>query len=321
MRTHGWARGLLRAGSVACGLALAMSGAAADWVGRPFNPPVGSRWIIQRDLTSEDNDNGTLSGHTMKITSELTIEAKLAEGFRVAYARRASSYEGDPTDAAAARAALAALQGLLYRVVTDAAGKPLRIENLDETIATQKKMADALAATGKDAQTRAAIMKLVGDMAGVDGARAAELYLDELPNLAVGQDTGLKIGEVRRSAAAEHNQFGLAAFVKNVTFSIASVDEASGEVHLTLTEVTDPDSMRTALIGMYEKLRASDPEGVEEKIRIVKSMTLSQENRTEFDVVDGMTRRTRSLLTTRRTVAGDTLVMTTRTSVSVSPAP
>jgi hypothetical protein len=312
---------VLRAGLVAGILALAASAAAADWVEPTFNPPVGSRWIIQRDLTEQTDDNGTLSASTLKITSLLTIEAKAADGLRVTYARTASSYDGDPEEAATSRPVLAALQGLVYRVVTDAAGKPLRVENLDEVIATQKKMVEALAATGKDPQIQAAVVKSLGDMAGVDAARAAELYLDELPNLAVGQNTGLKIGEVRRSAPTQHNMFGLSAFLKTTTLSIVSVDAASGEVHLTLTEVTDPDSMRAMLVGLYEKTRDSDPAEADRNIEQVKSMALSQETRTEFDVVDGMTRRTRSLSTTSRDLAGNKFIDTTRTSVSVSPAP
>jgi hypothetical protein len=78
---------------------LAMDSAFADdWPERPYNPPVGSRWIIQRDLFTEQNDDGTISKKTFKITSELKITRKTPTGFRITYARRNSSYESDNTE-------------------------------------------------------------------------------------------------------------------------------------------------------------------------------------------------------------------------------
>jgi hypothetical protein len=50
-------------------------------------------------------------------------------------------------------------------------------------------------------------------------------------------------------------------------------------------------------------------------------MTISQENRTDFDVVDGMTRRMETLSTTSRTLANTRRVVTSRTVVTVSPPP
>ncbi|MGD0641346.1 MAG: hypothetical protein ABSC22_11420, partial [Roseiarcus sp.] len=212
------------------------------------------------------------------------------------------------------------LQGIRYVVVTDAAGKPLRVENLSEAIAARKKMVDALAATATDPRVAAAVTSVFADFANLDPASAAASALDELPTLAIGQNTGLKIGEARRVASTPQVGPGF-EIAKTTTLSIASADEATGEVHLTLTEVSDPESMRAMLVGMYSRMRPSDPAGADAAIALVKRMTISQENRTDFDVVDGMTRRMETLSTTSRTLANTRRVVTSRTVVTVSPPP
>lgn len=304
---------------LAAGVAFASSQAAAGWVERPFDPAVGSRWIIQEDHTEEDNDNGTIAKSTKSVTSEMTIEAKIAEGFRLTYMRSASSFTGDPEDTASSRAALAALQGIRYVVITNAAGKPLRVENFGEAVAARKRMTEAVAATAADPQTKAIVQKVFADFANLDPASAAASALDELPTLAIGQNTGLKIGAAKTSATAE--QSGFAAIGESTTLSIVDADEATGEVHLTLAEVSDPESMRAMLLDIYGRMRADDPEGVDAAIAQIKRMTLSQENRTDFDVVGGMTRRMDISSTTSRALGSDRRVVTSRTVVSVSPAP
>ena len=53
-------------------LAFAPGACAADWVERPFDPPAGSRWIIQSDETSEDNRDGHVQTSVMKETIGVT---------------------------------------------------------------------------------------------------------------------------------------------------------------------------------------------------------------------------------------------------------
>jgi hypothetical protein len=50
-------------------------------------------------------------------------------------------------------------------------------------------MVDRLAATNDNAQLVAAVRNLLSGMADIDAAQAAELYLDDLPALARGQNT------------------------------------------------------------------------------------------------------------------------------------
>jgi len=68
--------------ALAAAPACAAAPAFADWTEPPYDPPVGSRWIIQRDLDTEENYDGAINRSTFRITSELRIEAKPPTGFR-----------------------------------------------------------------------------------------------------------------------------------------------------------------------------------------------------------------------------------------------
>jgi len=299
------------------GLALScLPAAAADSVERAFNPPVGSRWIIEMAVNKEEarHENGrdSLKKSTRKITSELTIEAKTATGYRVIYRRTKFSYDGEPEKAAAMRSALAALNNITLRVTTDASGKPLQVENIDDIKAGLRTMVDRLAAANDNAQLAAAVRNLLAGMADIDGAKAAELYLDELPALARGQNTGLKIGEVRRASTAEPNPLG--TMVTNTELSIASADPVSGRVRLLRTESYDAESIRQFLSAMVTRAGGSNAGDM-------KEMKISLDGRTEIDVADGMTRALHEQSTMSANLMGNTVVTTDRKDVTVSPAP
>jgi len=300
--------------------AFASAGAfAADWVERPYNPPIGSRWIIQRDLYAEQNDNGTISKKTFKITSELKIVGKTAEGFEVIYARRNFSYDNDDAEEQAmARPALQALQGIEYRVVTDAAGTPQRVENLADVKSAVRGMIDAIAKGNSDPQVAEAMRQTLAPMLEVDEAGAAGFYLDQLPALAAGQNTGLKLGETRRNSITRSSPLG--DLVINRTLTIAEADAATGDVKIVLTESYDPDSIRAFLHQMLERLGRNGTD-VSEPEKNIKDLELSLDGRTEYKVVDGMTRSLVEESTTIANLSGTRRVIKDRKVVTVTPAP
>ena len=276
---------------VGAGLAtiLAAGGAAAaDWVERPYDPPVGSRWIIQRDLFTEQDDAGVISKKTFKITSELKIVGKDATGFSIVYARRASSYDNDDKDEeATARPAIAALQGIEYHVTTDLAGKPLRVDNLDDVKTAVRNLIGSLTTSSKDSTIAAALRQTVAPMLDIDEKSAAELYMDQLPALALAQNTGLKMGETRRDSVTQPNPIG--KLVINRGFTLVEADPVSGEAKFVLTESYDPDSMRAFQTQFLERLRRQGAD-VSETEKTVNEMKMSLDNRSEFKVIEGMTR-------------------------------
>ena len=296
-----------------------VSALADDWTERPYNPPVGSRWIIQRDLFTEQNDEGTISKKTFRITSELKITEKTPTGFRITYARRNSSYESDNTEQQAMiRPALAALQGVEYHASTDAAGKPLRVDNIEDVKAALRGMADSIAKGSGGPEVASVVQQMLAPMLQVDETSAAELYLDQLPALALTQNTGLKLGEIRRDSISQPNPMG--KLVINRALEIAEADPATGDVKYVLTESYDPASMQAFLVQLLERLGRTGTD-VSEPEKNIKDLVMSLDERTESKVTDGMTRSMIEESTSNADLPGTKRVIKSRKVVTVTPAP
>jgi hypothetical protein len=292
---------------------------AGDWVERPYNPPVGSRWTIQRDLFTEQNEDNAITKRTFKITSELKIVGKDATGFSVTYVRRASSYESDDKQAEhMARAALTALQNIEYHVVTDAAGKPLRVDNLNDVKSAVRGLIDGIAGASSDPTIAAVVRQTLAPMLDMDERSAAELYLDQLPVLALAQNTGLKPGETRRDSLTEKNPIG--NLVVNRSLAIAHADPVSGDVTVVLTESYDPESMRALIQQLLERIGRQGAD-VNEPEKNLKDLRMSNDSRSEFQVVDGMTRSMTEDSTTDANLTGTRRITKSHKVVTVTPAP
>lgn len=136
---------------VLAGTLVSATGArAAEWVERPFDPPVGSRWIIQSNDTTEDDRDGHSQTSVTTMTSELTIEQKTADGFRVTYVVRNATYEGDARTAALVEPMTKALENVVVHGVTAPNGMPLRLENLAEVQTAARTAIDNLTAALAD---------------------------------------------------------------------------------------------------------------------------------------------------------------------------
>jgi hypothetical protein len=308
---------LVAAAGLACLLA-APTARPADWVERPYNPPAGSRWTIERDLSTEQNDDGKISKKTFNITAELKIVGKNASGFDIVYARRGFSYDNDDKEEEAmARPAVAALQGIEYRVSTDLAGKPVRVDNFDDVKAALRKLIDSIATSYNDPNIAAVLRQTLAPMLDIDEKSAAELYMDQLPTLAMAQNSGLKPGETRRDSVEQANPIG--KLVINRTFTLAAADPASGDAKFVLTESYDPESMRAFQTSLLERLRRQGTD-VSEPEKNVKEMEMSLDNRSEFKVVGGMTREIVEDSTMIAKLVGTRRVIKSHKVVSVTEA-
>src|ERR1700689_4894024 len=83
------------------------------WAEPRFDPPVGSKWIVSREVNVEKNAGGTMVGHTLKQTALLTVEEKTADGYVMTYERQSSTYEGDASGDSVERIAYAAEKGVV----------------------------------------------------------------------------------------------------------------------------------------------------------------------------------------------------------------
>jgi len=294
--------------------------AAADsWVEPKFDPPVGSKWTVQREINVEKTEHGTLIGHTLKQIALLTVEEKTADGYVMTYDRQSSSYEGDPAGASRQRITFAAEQGMPLRFATDASGKPLRIVNFAEFKTALKEAIAAQPIATANSETLAATRRLADRMVSVDDQKAAELYLDELPMLALGQNTGLQPGDIHRSTLPVANAL-VDGISKVLVLSIARDDPATGKVRYLMTETYDPDSMK-ALVGQAAKDAALTHVSADALDNALQSAAVVGVARAQLDVAGGMTRELRRQWVTSFRELGSTATVTSEDElVTISPA-
>lgn len=297
---------------------------AADSSERPFNPPVGSRWIIETETGTDDVRPEGRRNSLIKARAELTIEAKTAEGFRIVYVRRGATAEGNDPSLPMLRAGMQAVIDVPIRATTDMHGKPVRVDNLDEAKAAMRDAVEKVTAPFKDKpQVLAALQKLMARLTEADAVQAASDYLDELPDLAKAQGTGMKQGEVRRSTDMVNNPLGGGAMKSNSTFELKEADAATGKRVFVNTTSYDAAAIKEATQSLGKKLMAAGGSGVTSAQidSILKQMDLSLDERTTFEVEDGMTRRVteQSVMTVR--ALGHNLQKTESKTIAVTPAP
>src|SRR5215469_6302664 len=132
------------------------------------------------------------------------------------------------------------------------------------------------------------------------------------------QTTGLKIGETRTDTLTRPFPGG-GQIQENRSLTIAHADTASGNVTFILTTTGEPGSLRTALIGMMEQLGETNPEA-KRQAEALKELQISQESRTEIDVVGGMARQLRVETTTAESLHGNSTLTVVHKTVSVIAA-
>ena len=298
---------------------------AADAAERPYNPPVGSHWIIEAETGSDEARPEGLRHQLIKTRSELSIDEKIADGFHITYVNRGATAEGNAPMLPVMLSALKALENVPIHATTDLAGKPVRVDNLDEAKAAMRNMLGNLTAPFKDKpQVLAVLNQMVNGLIEVDANQAAASYMEELPSLAKAQNTGMKPGEVRRSTKTVDNPLGGGGTLKsNATFELTEADAATGKREFVQTSSYDEASMKELMQSVTGKLMAAagDPAQTERIAKLVQEMALTQDERTTFEVEDGMTRKITEKSVTVARVMGHSLSKTQTKTVTVSPAP
>jgi hypothetical protein len=214
-------------------------------------------------------------------------------------------------------------QDVVIRVTTDPAGKPLRIDNLDEARAAMRRSAENLAPQfAERPAARALFGQLVSELTEVNADHAASAYMDALASLAVAQNAGMKPGEFRWTSKPAQNPLGGDALMSNERFELSNAD-ATGR--LTFVDVTsiDPAAMNDFMQSFAKSLLAASGNSVTpERIDLlVKSMVFSFDKRGEFQVENGMTRRLAEKSTTVFRGMEQNLIQTELRTIAVTPAP
>jgi hypothetical protein len=301
-----------------------MPTSAADTVERPYNPPVGSHWIIDTETSSESQRPEGLQTSDIKTHAEMTVEEKTADGFRISYVNRGASFEGNAPMLPLMQSAVKALENVTIHATTDLSGKPIRVDNLDEAKTAMRAMVGTMLTPFKDKPQVAAVMnQMMGRLIEVDAAQAASAYLEEMPVLARAQNTGIKQGEIKRSSDSADNPLGGGVLKSNTTFELTQADAATGKRVFVKTTAYDDASLKEMTQTVSRKLLAAsgDPTKAEQIDKLVKSMALSLDERTTYEVEDGMTRKVSEKSVSRASAMGHALSKTEIKTVTVTRAP
>jgi hypothetical protein len=297
---------------------------AADAVEPPYNPPVGSHWIIDTETATDDQRPGGPQTSEIKTHAELTVDARIADGFRISYVSRGATFEGNAPMLPIMRSAFKALENVTIHATTDLSGKPIRVDNLDEARTAMRNMVGTVMEPFKDKPPVAAVLnQMMSKMIEVDATQAAGIYLEELPMLARAQGTGMKPGEVRRSTDSAENPLGGGALKSNSVFELTQADAATGKRVFVRTTSYDDASMKEMTQTISRKLLAAsgDATKADQIDKLVKSMALSLDERVTFEVEDGMTRKVSEKSVTSASAMGKSLSKTEIKTITVSPAP
>ena len=298
---------------------------ATEAVERPYDPPVGSHWIVEAEASSDEARSEGPRHQSIKTRSELSIDEKTADGFRITYVNRGATAEGNAPMLPIMLSALKALENVPIHATTDLAGKPVRVDNLDEAKAAMRNMLDNMMAPFHDKpQLVAVLAQMVNGLIEVDANQAAASYLEELPALATAQNTGMKLGEVRRETKTAANPLGGGAALKsNATFELTEADAVTGKRVFVQTSSYDEASIKQLMQSVTDKLLtgAGDPAQTERMAKLVKEMLFTLDERTTFEVEDGMTRKITKKSVTVARVMEHSLSKTETKTVTVAAAP
>jgi hypothetical protein len=301
-----------------------MPTSAADAVELPYNPPVGSHWIIDTETATDSQRPEGPQTSLIKTHAEMTVEARTADGFRISYVNRGATFEGNTPMLPLMRTAVKALENVTIHATTDGSGKPVRVDNLDEAKTAMRAMVDTMLTPFKDKPQVVAVMnQLMAKLIEVDATQAATAYLEEMPVLARAQGTGMKAGEIKRSSDSADNPLGGGMLKSNSTFELTEADAATGKRVFVRTTAYDDASLREMMQAVSRKLLAAsgDATKAEQIDRLVKSMALSLDEKTTFEVEDGMTRKVSEKSVTSASAMGHTLSKTETKTVTVTRAP
>jgi hypothetical protein len=314
-----------RAGAMAVVMSLcATQSFAGDVAERPYDPPVGSRWITETETKIDETRPDGPRSALIRIRSELTIDEKTAEGFRISYVQREATADGNDPSVTLLRSAMKTLDNIAIHATTDLTGKPVRVDNLEEARTAMRAMRDSMFEPFKDKpQLLAVFSRMFAGLTEVDAGQAATAYIRDLPELAKAQGTGMKLGEVRRTTKNANNALGGGALKSDEAFELTSADDATGKLTFVSTTTFDADSTKDFMQSLAQKLSAASGGDVNpQKIdALVASMKLSLDERAVFDVEDGMTRKISEKSDTTTNVMGQNLSRTEIKTIAVTRAP
>lgn len=175
---------------------------AANAARMPFNPPTGSRWIVESKASTDDAKPLTYRTALIKSRAEMIINGKTADGYSVTLILRDATVEGNDPSLPLLRSAMQALGDIPINAITDKRGRPVYLGNPDQAEAAIDSAVDKAAASASEKlQVVTVLHRMLGRLTEADAGIIAINYLDALPELAKAQVAVAQAGEVKRSVA------------------------------------------------------------------------------------------------------------------------
>jgi hypothetical protein len=295
---------------------------AQSWTEQPYDPPVGGRWQILSQTDSEENRAaGEKRDQHLTVRSELTIEEKLADGLRISFVTREITARGNAPGTELAATAFGAMKDIVIRARTDRSGKPVEVENLEELRTTMRSVIDRMVTGLKNPQVAAVIKDMLEKTILVEGREAARTYIEDVPLLAVAQNTGLAAGAGRRETEEVPNPLG-GTIKSTVTTRLESWDAAAGTARYVRTRDTDPEAVRAFALALVRKIMPAAGNDITPKmIEVMEQIKFDMSSRASFDVEAGMTRRVEEVSTITVNLMGRSMTKTDKKVIQVTPLP
>jgi hypothetical protein len=305
-------------------LAPLVSASADEWKELPYNPPVGSKWILQSQQDEEDNRPEGLRTTQTKSRGELTIDAKTATGFKVTYVVRDISIDGNAPAIAIMKPVVGVLKDNVIHATLDAGGNAVGVDNLDEAKASMREFIDRTFKSFDNQPKIVAVLRPMFDtMLNASGAEAAKAYLTDVISLSHGQNTGLKLGEVRHTSSETANPLGGGAPIKIATATHIERADATSGIDIVVSESqTDPAGMKDFALEMIKRLGVATDRPMPANVaEMIKGMSMTIDDKTTIQVEAGMARmlRTESLMSL--SAMGHALTKKTVETIIVTKAP
>lgn len=272
-------------------LTLGAPALAQTYSERPYNPPVGSRWqIVSESDSAEDREVQKREQH-ISSTAELTIEEKLPDGFRIAYVSREIKVGGNAPGTDIAGAAFQTMKNIVIRARTDQAGKPVAIENLDEVRGKMRTVVESMsAAFAAQPQVAKVLKDMLEGMLILDGAQAAQAYIEDVPNLASVHNTGLRPNAEARAFEETPNPLGGTMRTVVIT-KLTNWDAAKGTAQYHQTREFDKDALQAFVLALVRKFQPAAGSNITpDMIEMMKQIKFNMTSDSVFAVEDGMTR-------------------------------
>lgn len=295
---------------------------SASWTERPYDPPVGSRWmIVSESISDEARANGERREQTMLLRGELTIDEKRPDGFRVTYINRGSDVRGNGPNVPILQQIGAVVKDVPVRGMIDARGKPVSIENIKDLDVLMRPLIDKVAVglSAKDPKGAEAFKRTMEAMLFADQVTAAEIYMGDMLQLTAGHNTGVRPGEVKRERSEAQMPFG--GVVRSTLITrLTSWDDATGNARYARREEVDPETLKSVSLMLARRVLNLSEKDVSPRVtELVKTISYSVEREATITVENGMTRQLTENTEVKGTMADLKHRKITRKAITVTP--